>query len=184
MDLGYELVIIKRAKQGNAEAWSVLFKWNFKPVYNLCLQLAMKHNNDAEDIAQQTFIIAAKRINKFDPHKGSFRLWLFGIAKNCYMKHTSKKIRHAHFDINNPSMQSLAEPNAKCPEVILVLETLARLSAKYCIVLEAKYLEKKTVNEIAHNQNTTPKAIESTLTRAREKFKQQYQTLLRRECQL
>ena len=184
MDLSCESIIIEKAKQGSAQAWAILFKRNFKPVYNLCLQLTMKNVEDAEDVTQQTFIVAAKKISKFNPRKGSFRQWLFGIAKNCYKKHMSKKAKHMHFDIDNPGTESFAESKTECSEKILVLETLARLPAKYRIVLEAKYLEKKTVNEIACDHNTTSKAVESRLTRAREKFRLLYQALIKKEFEI
>lgn len=184
MDLNYESITIEKAKQGNAEAWSLIFKWNFKPVYNLCLQLANNNNDDAEDIVQQTFIIAAKKISKFNIFKGDLRAWLYGIAKNCYKKHMAKKGKNTCDSIDNPNIQSLAEPNKDCTEKILVLETLAGLPTKYRTLLEAKYLEKKAVNEIAHDQNTTAKAIESRLTRAREKFKLLYLTLIKQEYEI
>ncbi len=53
---------------------------------------------------------------------------------------------------------------------LLVYETLARLPAHYRTVLEAKYLQGLSVREMAEAHGRTAKAIESLLSRAREKF--------------
>ena len=53
-------------------------------------------------------------------------------------------------------------------------EALAQLPFHYRLVLEAKYLKGLTVRQIAESQDTTVKATESLLVRAREKFSQVY----------
>ena len=55
---------------------------------------------------------------------------------------------------------------------LLVYEVLAKLPVHYRSVLEAKYLEGLTVNQIAETSQSTPKAVESLLARARDKFAQ------------
>src|SRR5262245_53610603 len=36
----------------------------------------------ADEVVQETWLTAVRRTRDFDPHKGSFRSWLFGIAAN------------------------------------------------------------------------------------------------------
>src|SRR5207237_4338410 len=52
-----------------------------------------------------------------------------------------------------------------------VARALATLPDRYEAVLRAKYLEGRSVQEIASTWDETPKAIESVLTRARQAFR-------------
>ena len=71
-------------------------------------------------------------------------------------------------------MKKISERKKSNDPQLFVYETLARLPAHYRSVLEAKYLEGLTVNEIADANGSTPKAVESLLGRAREKFAEVY----------
>jgi RNA polymerase sigma-70 factor (ECF subfamily) len=180
MDLDLESVLVEKAKEGNEEAWRVLFKWNFTPVYSFCLQLANGHDNDAEDIAQQAFVIAARKIARFNGHKGTFRQWLFGIAKNCHRKLASKKkttVLCSESQIPDVSV-GLVE---NFSENRRVLETLAQLSSHHRGILEAKYMSRKSMAQLAEDHGVTQNAIGLRLARARDKFKQHYQLLLKQE---
>jgi len=180
MGFNDESGVIDKAKKGNEEAWSVLFKWNFKPVYSFCLQLVKGHDNEAEEITQQTFVIAARKVYKFNTDKGTFRLWLYGIAKNCYRKHLSKK-KVVIYGSQNLAVDTPTEPTNAFSKNRLVLEVLARLPAHHSAILEAKYFHGKSLAQVAEDHQATVSAIESRLTRAREKFKQTYQVLLKQE---
>ena len=54
----------------------------------------------------------------------------------------------------------------------LVHVVLDRLPSRYAAVLEWKYLDGMSVDEIAQRMEATSKATESTLTRAREAFRE------------
>jgi len=181
MDLNYESIIIEKSKLGDEQAWSILFKQNFKPVYSFCVQLVNGHENEAEDMTQQVFIIAAKIIHRYTFQKGTFRFWLFAIAKNCLKKLLFEKKKFKQVD--NACLESLAEP-AKYSQNLLVLETLAHLPSHYSMIIEVKYMDKKTMCEIAQAQNTTETAVESMLMRAKDKFRQVYLQLQKQEYQI
>jgi RNA polymerase sigma factor (sigma-70 family) len=42
------------------------------------------------DLTSETFVRAAGGFGSFDPHKGSSRAWLFGIASNVYASHCAQ----------------------------------------------------------------------------------------------
>jgi RNA polymerase sigma-70 factor (ECF subfamily) len=132
----------------------------------------------AEEIAQQVFVTAAGRINKFKAKKGTFRSWLLGIAKNRFMKLQSKEKTRKRYE-TQLSTRGCEGPN-ESPQEILVYEVLAKLPGQYRLVLEAKYLRGLTVNEIAENHGRTAKATESLLSRARGKFGEVYKKMQER----
>ena len=56
-----------------------------------------------------------------------------------------------------------------------VARALATLPDRYEAVLRAKYLEGRSVQDIASAWDETPKAVESLLTRARQAFRKAYE---------
>jgi RNA polymerase sigma-70 factor (ECF subfamily) len=175
MDIDFEALTVVSAQRGDGEAWRNLFEWHFEPVYRYCVSLASGRQDMAEEIAQEVFVTAAGRINKFKPRKGTFRSWLLGIARNRFMKLKSKEARRRRHETQVFAESS--ESKNRRPEDIFVYEALARLPVNYRLVLEAKYLEGLTVNKIAETQGRTVKATESLLSRAREKFAQVYKQI-------
>jgi len=175
MDIDFEALTVVSARRGDGQAWRNLFEWHFEAVYRYCLGLACGRQDIAEEIAQQVFVTAAGRVNKFKPKKGTFRSWLLGIAKNRFMKLESKEQRRKRYETEF-STESSERENRRSEE-LLVYEALARLPVRCRLVLEAKYLEGLTVKEIAETEGRTVKATESLLSRAREKFAQVYKRM-------
>lgn len=80
-----EQAVIEKAKGGNQQAYSALYKQYFPRLKN-SVQSFMKSarnktNIDAEDIAQQAFIQAFKNLDKFHGDS-TFYTWLYRIAQN------------------------------------------------------------------------------------------------------
>jgi RNA polymerase sigma-70 factor (ECF subfamily) len=167
-----EIFAVWSAQRGDEEAWRNLFEWHFEPVYRYCLNLSSGRQDMAEEIAQQAFITAAKRIGRFNQQKGTFRAWLLGIAKKRSIKAKSRELRLRWYE--KQFLKRGSETIKIQTQQLLVYEALARLPAHYRIVLEAKYLKGLTVNQIAEANNSTSKAVESLLVRARDKFAQVY----------
>ena len=178
MDIDFEALTLIGAQRGDQRAWSQLFDWHFEAVYRYCLSLAEGRREMGEELAQQVFVTAARSINKFKAKKGTFRSWLLGIAKNRFMKlQTKQKTRKRH-EAQLPTRGWQRTDGVS--QEILVYEVLAKLPGQYRLVLEAKYLQGLTVNEIAENQGRTVKATESLLSRAREKFAEVYKKMQER----
>lgn len=174
-NIDVEIFAIKSAQKGDEEAWRILFEHHFGAIYRYCLSLACGQQEMAEDVTQQVFVTAARNIGKFKPRRATFRSWLVGIAKNCYMKVESKEGRHKWYETQ--FFKKSIENRNKYSSESLVHEALAILPLHYRLVLEAKYLRGQTVRQIAESQEATVKATESLLARAREKFAQVYKQI-------
>jgi RNA polymerase sigma-70 factor (ECF subfamily) len=175
MDVDLEALAVVCAQRGNEQAWKNLFEWHFEPVYRYCLAVAGGRQDVAEEITQQVFVTAGRRVNRFRPRRGTFRAWLLGIARNRFMKFQSREVRRKRHETR--FFERSREKGSEESTRLLVYEALAQLPGHYRLVLEAKYLEGQTVNEIARAQGRTAKATESLLTRARERFGQVYKRL-------
>ncbi len=167
MENDIEILTVKDAQRGSEQAWKELFRMNFEAIYQFSLNLTSGRRDIAEEVTQQVFMTAAARIGRFRPQKGTFRAWLMGIAKNKAKKILSKEKRQTKLISqvleNNSTRQNQYQET-------FVYEVLAKLSPHYRAVLEEKYLKRKKVDEIAQANNSTPKAVESLLARARDKF--------------
>ncbi|MBN1972697.1 MAG: RNA polymerase sigma factor [Sedimentisphaerales bacterium] len=168
MENDIETLTIIDAQKGSQQAWQNLFKWHFEPIYSYCLNLTSGRQDMAEEVTQQVFITAAVKIGSFKSKHGTFRAWLIGIAKNKVKKVILKEKRQKQLQSIERNFQK-KEDNL---HGTFVHEILAELPAHYRSVLEEKYLKGLKVDEIATASNCTPKAVESLLGRAREKFAQ------------
>jgi RNA polymerase sigma-70 factor, ECF subfamily len=165
-----EVFVIRSAQGGDRAAWQRLFEWHFGGVYRYCLNLSAGEHSLAEDITQQAFVTAARRIEKFDFRGSTFRAWLIGIARRTYMKHRSREVRRKWYEV---LFFQAGRAQGSPPEDVSH-EVLAQLPLRYREVLEAKYFEGLTVSQIAQMRGETVKATESVLARAREMFASLY----------
>jgi len=91
------LELVKLAKEGNQQAFSLLLDmhWNEVLFYHLKRNL---NENDAEDIVIQTFSKAFDKIETFD-EQYVFKTWLIAISKNVYIDFLRKKNALSSLDI-------------------------------------------------------------------------------------
>ena len=122
----------------------------------------------ADDVVQETWLTAVRRIGDFNPKRGRFLAWLRGIAANVVRSHFRRKRAQALVGDDHPA------PVDRREEAAQIAEALARLPEDYEAVLRAKYLDRLSVAAIATDWVATPKAIESLLSRAREAFRAAY----------
>jgi RNA polymerase sigma factor (sigma-70 family) len=174
MDAESERFAIYAAQRGSEQAWRQLFERHFDAVYGFCAALADGRNDVAEELAQQAFVIAARRIHRFDGSRATFRAWLFGIAKNRQMAIRANEQRRKRHEESSAKECSVV---TRIKSDLRVHEALARLPWQYRIVLEAKYLRGLSMKEIAADNGASIEAIESQLRRARAGFARVYEQM-------
>ncbi|NIU10926.1 MAG: RNA polymerase sigma factor [Phycisphaerae bacterium] len=175
MDVDSEAFTIYAAQNGSEQAWRQLFDRHFDAVYRFCLVLTRTRHDLAEELTQQVFVTAARRIHRFDPNRAAFRAWLFGIARNRYMSNRTNEQRRKRHE--ESSSKGSSEVVTQRGTDLRVHEALARLPSHYRIVLDEKYLRGLSMNEIAANNGASVEAIESLLRRARAGFAREYEQL-------
>ena len=114
-------------------------------------------------------MVAVKRLRDFDANQASFTTWLNGIADNVVRERLRRRRRDAHEVVDDVGSDDDAV--AQSDRLGLVRTAMAALPDRYRMVLEAKYFDGATVEEIAVERNESPKAVESSLGRAREAFR-------------
>ncbi len=81
--------LVAEALSGNNESLEILLTRYLKPVYGFVYRMT-EGSHDSEDIVQETFVKAWKKLKSFDQEK-NFKAWIFTIAKNTAVDHLRKK---------------------------------------------------------------------------------------------
>ncbi|MBP8305041.1 MAG: sigma-70 family RNA polymerase sigma factor [Phycisphaerae bacterium] len=178
MDDDLETIVVGGAQRGDQDAWARLFDWHFDGVYRYCLRLAWPRQDLAEEVVQETFMVAAGRIHRFRPSAGTFRTWLLGIARKRWMKLCTAEVRRRGREREHQARIGEARADTR-DRVLAVLEALAKLPPGYRAILEVKYMGGLTVSQIARQEGTSEDAAESLLRRARDRFGQVYKEMER-----
>jgi RNA polymerase sigma-70 factor (ECF subfamily) len=141
----------------------------FRPLYAFCYHRLGRDHHAAEEVVQETMVLALDRIEAFDPGRGDLHTWLAFLSRNVIRRVNEERRR---FVPEQPDQGVEAESPLEALETqALVSTTLERLPERYRTVLEAKYVRGESVRSIAAATKTTEKAVESLLVRAREAFK-------------
>ncbi len=93
MNAHEENKIIARIQAGQTHEFEQLVKRYQGPLFRVVGNL-IHCAHLVEDVVQEVFILAFSHIQRFDPQRGSFRTWLFTIARNRTLN-TIKKKREA-----------------------------------------------------------------------------------------
>jgi RNA polymerase sigma-70 factor (ECF subfamily) len=84
-----EAQAIERAKQGDAEAFEVLYNLHKRRVYSLCLRMTA-NTAAAEDLSQEAFLQLFRKIATFRG-ESAFSTWLHRMAVNVVLMQLRKK---------------------------------------------------------------------------------------------
>lgn len=127
----------------------------------------------AEDIAQDTFVQAYKRLETFDP-KYSVSTWLYTIASNIakeFFASNSKRFKVIDGGLLSvESAQDQAESNSKAKSV---RDAVAALKPDYQQVVNLFYWENKTYEEIAVIMDRPIGTIRTWLSRSKDQLEEQ-----------
>ena len=163
---------------GNEDAWRTWYDETFDELYRYVRWRCGGRRDWADEIVQETWLMAVRRIRRFDPRKGSFLAWLRGVAANLLRNDLRKRRRlpkfHQSADGQMGETSKAGSPGDDRQREELVAAALDALSEREEGVLRAKYLEGRSVAEIALAGGETPKAVESLLSRARQAFREVY----------
>jgi RNA polymerase sigma-70 factor (ECF subfamily) len=162
---------------GDELAWRTLYDASFDPLAAYVAWRCAGLPDLADEVLQDTWLIAVRRIRAFDPAAGPFLAWLRGIAANVLRNHLRQRRRSPL----RPLTTDAAAADDPREQAEQIAHALAGLPERYETVLRAKYLDRQSVADIAAARNESAKTIESLLTRARQAFRAAYLDLEERE---
>ena len=167
---------------GDENAWTEWYSEVFDELDRFIMWRCGGRRNEADDILQETWLMAVRRIRSFQPQQGSFVAWLRGIAANVrrnQMRHArrlSRKESNASQDHIDAAHTDMVAEHERPQQIAAVLDCLLERQES---VLRAKYFDGLSVADIAAAWNESPKAIESLLSRARDAFRERFEKVTR-----
>jgi RNA polymerase sigma-70 factor (ECF subfamily) len=164
---------------GDERAWRTWYDETFPGLYAFVRWRCAGLPDLTDEVVQETWLTAVRRIRAFDPEQGSFADWLRGIAANILRNLLRKRKRQAVQPLNGQLLAAKETPEAAVTtdQAEHIARALASLPERYESALRAKYLDHQSVNQIAEAWNETPKAIESLLTRARQALREAFEEM-------
>jgi RNA polymerase sigma-70 factor (ECF subfamily) len=160
---------------GDRRAWRLWYRETFGPLDRYILWRCGGLRDVADDLIQDVWLVAVRRLEEFNPQKGSFLTWMRGIASGLLANHWRRRGRRERLPpVPLPNGESADKEVIRREQAESVARALAELPLTYEEVLRMKYLEGQTVAEIAERLGATPKAVESRLSRARAAFRLVY----------
>jgi RNA polymerase sigma-70 factor (ECF subfamily) len=166
--------LARECQRGSLDAFEELVQRHEGRLFNFLCQKAPRRE-DAEDLAQHTFINAWQRINQYRS-ESSFATWLYTIARNLTISYYRKhgKVTHCELEVAEPSLVERETPADTLSEIEehAALWRIARetLKEEAFDALWLKYKEHQSIAEIATILTRTEISVKVILHRARKKL--------------
>lgn len=173
--------LTRAVRRGDAAAFARFYDLYSFRLYRFLLVLARGDENTAREVCQAVMTKLAKRFQVFDDERQLWA-WLSALAKNAFIDHYRAQRRRDRFVSLEEMPASLAPEDTSAGQLSEILrEALAALPPEERELMQAAYIDKRPLRELADASGLTYKAVESRLARLRLKLKEQLLKNLRHE---
>lgn len=171
--------LVQLALQGDEKAFARLLARYKDAIYFMLLKM-VNNRSDAEDLTLEAFGKAFKNLHQYSPTY-AFSTWLFKIASNNCIDFLRKK-KGTFISIENTSEQPDNSDQIKIPskepnpeeklirkqKAILLRKVVRRLKPRYQTLVELRYFNEFSYEEIAKELQLPLGTVKAQLFRARE----------------
>ena len=168
--------IIRRASQGDMEAFEKIYRAYAPFVYNVAYRM-VEAREDAEEVTQEVFLIVHQKLNSF-LFRSSLKTWVYRITANSAINLLNKRTREQKgrvedFDEalaftpgDDDARKHVVQEESK--HKIAVLLSMLNPDERACVVL--RNIEGLSYEEVARSLNVNINTVRTRLKRAREKM--------------
>jgi RNA polymerase sigma-70 factor (ECF subfamily) len=182
-------VAVAQARAGDSGAFRLLVERHSRNLFRLAFRMT-GHQQDAEDVVQETFLRAYRQLSKFDD-RASFGTWLYRIAANCSLdlirarkRRAAQTETSAGDDAPDP-MQSVPD-NAPTPERLALSDEVGRtvasvlddLSEMERTAFVLRHYEGMCIDDIGRTLGVQPNAAKHSIFRAVQKLRRALEPLV------
>ncbi|MCF6128941.1 sigma-70 family RNA polymerase sigma factor [Flavobacterium sp. AS60] len=167
---------IEKAKTGDQVAFTYLLDHYWNEVYGFMLKRT-ENETDAEDITIETFSKAFDKIATYNP-EFQFNTWLIAIAKNVHIDMLRKKKSTVFVEITDEEDQlayNVADTTPSIEDALITEQNLSRLlqfikelKPHYQEVIQLRYFQEMSYQEIAEQLNEPLSNVKIKLLRAKK----------------
>ena len=151
------------------QQWLTTYRETVHALYGYMARRTGGNRQLSEDIVQEAYLRALESWNPKGVPESPLA-WLKRVAQNIlidYLRH-SKWASRSEIDPEAVAADPASADRIKSLEIFLAISSLGRKKAR---ILEAFYYDGLSVKEIAQDQNTSERAVEGQLRRARRSLK-------------
>ncbi|MBV7270544.1 RNA polymerase sigma factor [Winogradskyella luteola] len=170
-----ENILIDAINNGDTRAYAQLVDRYKDLVYTLALRM-LKHKEEAEEVAQDTFIKVFKSLHKF---KGDskFSTWIYRVAYNTCLDNIKKNKKYLNnvaideFTFNKlDTIDNALDHIIKEEKSVLIKNCIDKLPEDSSVILTLFYFEELSLDEISKIINIEANTVKVKLFRARKKL--------------
>ena len=177
---------IKRVLRGEINAFSYLVDKHKGMVYTIALRM-LKNPEDAEELAQDTFVKAYSSLKEFK-FESKFSTWLYRITYNgAISKLRKKQIEVTDIeDCNIPESDVVSAYNAinvlkRNEQKKYINLAIEQLKEDDALLITMYYLNESSIDEISEITQLTLSNVKVKLHRARKRFYNELKVILKEE---
>ncbi len=178
------MLLVAASKKGDQDGFAQLVQRYQRRVFNLVYRMFQQYE-EATETTQETFLAAWQGLPSFRGD-ARFPTWLYRIAYNCSLKSLERRKRdkalqealQAERILERADSDEGTDAQLEAHDrQALIQEHLARLPAKYRVVLILRHLQDMTYEEMAEILTMPIGTIKTHLFRARKLLKERLQSL-------
>ncbi|HTQ53430.1 MAG TPA: sigma-70 family RNA polymerase sigma factor [Bryobacteraceae bacterium] len=182
-------VAVAQARAGDAGAFRVLVERHSRNLFRLAFRMT-RHEQDAEDVVQETFLRAYRQLSKFD-ERSSFGTWLYRIAANYSLdlirarKRRGEQTEPAAEEGTPDPMQVLPDESPTPDRLALSAEVerkvagvLDELSQMERTAFVLRHYEGMCIDDISRTLGVQPNAAKHSIFRAVQKLRRALEPLV------
>ena len=165
--------LVALVRKGDQRAYSELVERHL-PAIEFYAKRIVTDNTLAQDIAQDVMVVLWQRSSDFNPNNARLTTWLHRIAHNRCIDIMRKRQREVSWDPSESEHRLTEFDTPRKQKPIDV--ALMRLPESQRTALVLTYYQNLSNREVAEIMNSSVRALESLLVRARGNLKKQLET--------
>jgi len=173
--------IIARVLAGETSEYRHLVERYQRSVFRFALNL-IGDEHEAEDITQEVFVAAFRRLESYDGKRAALATWLLTITRNRCINHLKRKRPAVGDDAIRNKIDSANSYDAEREGFWRALTAaLARLPLKQKTAFVLAEIEQLSYAEIAAIEQTTCGTVKSRINRAKQRLRAELAPTLKEE---
>ncbi len=172
-------LVMEAVDKGNQKAFTQLMEYYKDTIYFMLLKMT-GNSIDAEDLTIEAFGKAFKNIDQYTPDF-AFSTWLFKIASNNCIDHIRRKKKNVlaqeyneaidEYDTIKEISSEQSDPEEKFiknQKALLMREVVENLKPRYRILIELRYFQELSYEEICKELQLPLGTVKAQLFRSRQ----------------
>lgn len=160
----------------NYDAFSRYYKEFMPAVYGYVYMRTNQNREIAEDIVSEIFTKAVENFDQFDEKRGSFKSWIFQIARNYLIDHfrSKKNQKTESLEAIENYIKDSSDPQKDAKDSIekeIIKEAINTLPEDKKELIILRYLSGYSIEEIAEITDENPNNLRVKLHRTQQELK-------------